>query len=62
MSAAATQAVCRAALRRGPLVLQRRPNGIPDWKFGRRLFSEKTVGPLIARGEAVRDGNIVRTA
>lgn len=59
MSAASTQAVCRAALQRGPLVLRRRSNGIPDWKFGRRAFSERTVAPLIERGEAVRIGDVV---
>lgn len=62
MSAAATQAVCRAALRRGPLILRRRSNGIADWKFGRRHFSEQTVAPMIARGEAVRDGDVVRAS
>lgn len=62
MSAAATQAVCRAALLRGPLILRRRSNGIPDWRFGRRIFSEQTVAKMIARGEAVRDGNVVRAA
>lgn len=62
MSAATTQAVCRAALLRGPLTLRRRSNGITDWKFGRRHFSDQTVTPMIARGEAVRNGDVVSHA
>lgn len=63
MSATAAQMVCRAALRRGDLIMRRRPNGIPDWGLGRRrFFSERTVAVLIKRGEAVRDGGVVRAS
>lgn len=59
MSATGAQLVCRAALQRGDLIMRRRPNGIPDWTFGRRAFSEHTVAVLIRRGEATRQGNVV---
>ncbi len=53
--------VCRSALARGPLVAHRTASGLA-WKFGRRIFSTVTVARLIAAGEAIRDGNIVRAA
>lgn len=52
-----TMATCRAALKRGPLVMDN--NG---WKFGRRRFWTGTVSRLIELGEAVRDGDLVRLA
>lgn len=50
-------AICRAALARGPLVRDR-----SHWRFGRRLFNPATVARLIAAGEAVRDGSQVVAA
>ncbi len=46
----------RAALRLGVLRLN-----TMGWRFGRRRFSFKTIALLIAAGEAVRDGDVVRT-
>lgn len=48
---------CREALRRGVLL----NNGM-GWQFGRRRFNYATVSRLIALGEAVRDGDVVRAA
>lgn len=47
--------ICRAALRLGELKLN--PKG---WKFRRRVFTKATVNELIASGEAVRVGEVVR--
>jgi hypothetical protein len=52
-----TLSICREALRRGNLVLNRKA-----WRFGRRAFSFAAVARLIEAGEAVREGNIVRQA
>jgi hypothetical protein len=55
--------ICRAALAKGPLVLQiKAPSSGCVWVFGKRAFSPNTVRWLIDRGEAVREGNIVRAA
>jgi hypothetical protein len=48
-------AVCREALRIGPLELDGQ-----GWRFGRRRFNYATVARLIALGEAIRIGDIVR--
>jgi hypothetical protein len=47
--------LCRAALQRGPLVIDG-----TSWRFGRRRFNTATVAQLIELGEAVRDGDTVR--
>jgi hypothetical protein len=48
-------AICREALRRGPLVRHER-----RWRFARRRdFSNSTVKALLASGEAVRVGERV---
>jgi hypothetical protein len=62
MTATGAQMVCRAALRRGDLIMRRRSNGVPDWRFGKRAFSERTIAVLIATGEAVRHGDVVSYA
>lgn len=54
-----SEAVCRAALRVGVLVAVRPHTGLA-WKFGRRCFNTATVARIIAAGDAVRDGDIVR--
>lgn len=54
-------AIARAALARGPLVMQRQGNHRTwiTWRCGRRLFSAATINVLIASGEAVRVGEVV---
>lgn len=59
--AAKSEAVCRAALARGVLIAVRPSTGLA-WKFGRRKFNTTTVARIIAAGDAVRDGDIVRAA
>lgn len=54
-----SEAVCRAALARGVLVAHRGHTGI-TWKFGRRAFNACVVARIIAAGDAIRDGDIVR--
>lgn len=49
--------IVQAALRVGVLRLNSQ-----GWRFGRRRFAFKTVSRLIAAGEAVRDGDVVRAA
>lgn len=49
--------VVRAALKVGVLTLKNQ-----GWRFGRRQFAFKTVARLIANGEAVRDGDTVRSS
>lgn len=61
MSTDKSEAVCRAALARGVLVAVRGFTGI-TWKFGRRRFNACTVARVIAAGDAVRVGDIVRAA
>lgn len=56
-------AVCRTALMRGTLVMDKNANnGGCTWAFGHRKFSAVTVARLIQSGEAVRDGDLVRAA
>lgn len=46
--------VCRAALRRGPLIKARTNH----WRYrGRRMFNAETVIALIESGEAIRNGD-----
>jgi hypothetical protein len=47
---------CRAALARGPLVREGR-----HWRFGRRRFNNETVKRLIDEGQAIRDGDAIRS-
>ena len=52
----------RAALARGPLVLERKvieSRVINHYRFGRRRFSAYTVKRLADAGEAVRKGKFV---
>jgi hypothetical protein len=49
--------ICLAALSIGPLTREGR-----YWRFGRRFFGAVVVNDLIARGMAVRTGDIVRLA
>lgn len=61
MSTKKSEAVCRAALARGVLIAERGHTGLA-WRFGRRRFNTITVARIIAAGDAVRDGDIVRAA
>lgn len=54
---AAAVDVCLVALARGELIRDGR-----RWRFGRRCFSNATVRRLINEGEAVRNGDVVRSA
>lgn len=54
-----SEAVCRAALAKGVLVAVRPHTGLA-WKFGRRKFNTATVARIIAAGDAVRVGDVVR--
>lgn len=51
----------RAALSRGVLIREHmKPWRLVHYRFGRRLFRPDTINKLIAGGEAVRDGDVVR--
>jgi hypothetical protein len=55
----------RAALARGPLTRVRQRVGrgeISHYQFGRRMFNAAIVNRAIEAGEAIRDGDQVRSA
>jgi hypothetical protein len=60
MSYAKSAVVCRAALALAPLQMKINLHGGCSWAFGRRAFSAGVVAWLIAKGEAIREGNTVR--
>jgi hypothetical protein len=55
-----SEAVVRAALARGTLTFKKSPGGSLGWRYGRRAFANTAVSRIIASGEAVREGNVVR--
>lgn len=56
-----SEAVVRSALARGTLTFKKSSgSGWLGWRYGRRSFTNTAVSRIIASGEAVREGNVVR--